>query len=251
MAKTVHRFDVCPKCGQPTKRATAFNGDLSEYWYQCTRCSTYINTYVPQPHQAAVHRDDHKHIGNFGGYGTGKTTTSREEIYKHIFLTPNANILVTAQIAAQYEQTLKREIEADLPRDFVKNFNTQKQYMDLINGARVLYRPLDDPDKLRSLNLTMFVILEASETNPESFTQLKTRLRNLAAAQIKKDKKGNTIYTKSDNGMMVPTIEFNWLKGIIESNPGTGWIRSQLLYVSAAVYRHGDRKSTRLNSSHL
>lgn len=236
---TVHRFDICPRCGQPTQKAIAFNGDESEYWYQCTRCSTYINTYIPQAHQAAVHRDDHKHIGNFGGYGTGKTTTSREEIYKHIFLTPMANILITAQVAAQYEQTIKRELEADIPKDFVRHFNTQKQYMDLVNGARILYRPLDDPDKLRSLNLTMFLILEASETNPESFTQLKTRLRNLAAAKLKTDKNGDIIFVEATNGSSVPIIEFDWLKGIIESNPGTGWIRSQLLYVAAAVYRHG------------
>ena len=215
------------------------NGGLSEFWLKCSRCNTYVNTYIPQPHQRAVHTDYHTFVGNFGGYGTGKTTVSREEIYKHIFLTPNANILVAAQVQAQYEQTIKRELEADIPAAFVKYVNTQKQYIDFINGARVMFRPLDDPDKLRSLNLTMFVILEASETNGDSFQQLKTRLRNMNAAVIEVGADGKPIMEHTDNGTLVPKVKAKWQRGIIESNPGAGWIRSEVLFVSEEVHKHG------------
>lgn len=216
------------------------NGGLSEYWVNCTRCNTYVNTYIPQPHQEAVHNDGHTFIGNFGGYGTGKTTVSRQELIKHVLITPKANALVCSQGMAQYEQTLKRELEADLPAAFVKGVSVQKQYIDLINGARIMFRPLDDPDKLRSLNLSMFIILEASETNEETFTQLKTRLRSKAASVPKLDPEGNIVYEVGNNGVQVPAIKTEWLKGIIESNPGTGWIRTELLYVSSDVHRHGN-----------
>ena len=77
-------FKTCPKCGAATQPTKSFTGGPSEFWLECSNCNTYINTYMPQPHQKAVHRDVHRYIGNFGGYGTGKTTTSREEVLKHI-----------------------------------------------------------------------------------------------------------------------------------------------------------------------
>ena len=160
-------------------------------------------------------------------------------MYKHIFLTPNANVLIAANVATQYEQTIKRDIEADLPKAFVKYVSTQKQYIDLVNGTRIMFRPLDDVDKIRSYNLTMFIIVEASEVNEESFTQLKTRLRNLAATIPRRDEDGEIIYKELSNGLKIPIIETDWLKGIIESNPDSGWIRNEVLYCSDKIYKHG------------
>lgn len=232
-------FTVCPRCGSPTKKCIAYNDSESEFWLECTRCNTYINTYIPQPHQSSVHMDPHTFVGNFGGYGTGKTLTSREELYKHIFTTPNANVLIGANVSSQYEQTIKRDIEADIPKAFVKSVNTQKQFMDLVNGARIMYRPLDDVDKLRSYNLTMFIIVEASEVDPEAFVQLKTRLRNLAASIPERDENGKIIYDTLENGLEVPKIKDVWCKGIIESNPDSGWVRTEVLYVSDDVQTAG------------
>lgn len=220
-------------------KAISYSEVPSEFWLECTKCNTFVNTYIPQPHQLAVHLDPHLYIGNFGAYGTGKTLTSREEIYKHVFITPNANVLICANISAQYEQTIKREIELDMPKAFVKGVSVQKSYMDLINGARIMYRPLDDPDKLRSLNLTMFVIIEASETPGDSFQQLKTRTRNMAAAIQKVDEFGKPVFKKLKHGQLVPIIEKEWRRGIIESNPDSGWIRTDVLYTSEVINRHG------------
>lgn len=235
----MRRFIKCPRCGSELVTAMAMNGGQSKSWKRCTRCNTYVNTYVPQPHQEAVHMDAHTYVGNFGGYGTGKTTTSREELYKHIMITPNANVLICANVQSQYEQTIKREIEEDLPVAFVKDVSVQKQQIDFINGARLIFRPLDDPDKLRSLNLTMFIILEASETDDDTFVQLKTRLRNPAAAHQALDDFGCPKTKVLDNGAEVPVYDRFWCRGIVESNPGPGWIRTDLLYVADAIYKHG------------
>ena len=232
--------NTCPRCGAPLVVTEAISGAPSEFWLECTRCNAYVNTYRPQPHQEAVHRDPHLYVGNFGGYGTGKTLTSRQEIYKHCFLTPNANVLVCANIAAQYEQTIKRDIENDLPKRFLKNMSVQKSYIDLINNARIMFRPLDDVDKLRSLNLSMFVIVEASETDPEAFHQLKTRLRNMHASVPKLDADGNIMTTRLPNGAEVPLIEADWRRGIVESNPDSGWIRNDVLYASQEIHTHGE-----------
>ena len=207
----------CPTCDSPIKPASTISGQPSEFWLACTRCNTLINTYKPQHHQLQVHRDPHLYVMNAGGYGTGKTLTTRQEVYKHIFLTPNANVLIGANITAQYEQTIKRDIESDLPLQLVSKVNVQKSYIDLINGARIMFRPFDDPDKLRSLNLSMFVIIEASETDPDTFHQLKTRLRSHSAF----------------------TDHHDWRKGIIETNPGVGWIRSDVLLNAQSIETYG------------
>lgn len=232
-------FKRCPRCGSPMHTATSYSETPSDFWLECDKCNTFVNTYIPQPHQYSVHKDAHLYIGNFGAYGTGKTLTSREEIYKHIFLTPNANILVCANVSTQYEQTIKREIEQDIPKAFVKNVSVQKSYMDFINGARIMYRPLDDPDKLRSLNLTMFVIVEASEVDGNAFQQLKTRTRNLAATTALLDEDGKVVTTTQENGQDVPVVDKDWRRGIIESNPDSGWIRTDVLYNSSEIIKHG------------
>lgn len=235
-------LDRCPRCGAQWKTTIAMNGGPSEFWKECSNpaCNSYLNTYVPQAHQFAFHRDKHTFVGNFGGYGSGKTLTSREEIYKHIFLTPHGTTLIGANVGSQYEQTIKREIEADLPKAFVKRINTQKSYMDLINDHRVMYRPYDDPDKLRSYNLTSFLIVEASEVKQQSFTQLKTRLRNTAATVPQRDENGEIIYKTLKNGVQVPVIDHIWTKGIIESNPSAGWIKNEVLLVSDEIHKHGE-----------
>lgn len=235
-------LERCPRCGSPWMPTKAINGGPSEFWKECSNpsCNTYLNTYVPQAHQFAFHEDPHTFVGNFGGYGSGKTLTSREEIFKHLFITPNGNTLIGANVASQYEQTIKREMEADLPLAFVRRINTQKAYIDFINGHRIMYRPYDDPEKLRSYNLTSFLIVEASEVKQQSFVQLKTRLRNLAATVPQKDEDGNLVYKVAANGVKIPLLEHNWQKGIIESNPSAGWIKNDVLAVSSDIYKHGD-----------
>lgn len=237
----VRDFTRCPRCGSPTKKAISFSGGESEFWYECTdnQCNTYINTYVPQAHQAKVHTDSHRYLGNFGGYGSGKTTTSREEFYKHMLLTPGGATIIGANVASQYEQTIKRDIENDIPRGLVKGYSTKNQYIDFLNDHRLLFRPFDDPNKLRSYNVTMFIMLEASEIKAEVFTQLKTRLRNLAATIPEVDDKGRPVTKRLDNGSLVPIIKHDWRKGIVESNPDSGWIRNEVLLVSDTIQKHG------------
>lgn len=234
------KFDKCPRCGSKLVPAIAINGGESTNWLTCSRCNTYVNTWIPMEHQDAMLCDAHTFTGSFGGYGTGKTTADMEAVYKHIFITPNANVLIGANVMSQYEQTIKRDMEADLPKAFIKSISTQKQQWDFINGARIMWRPLDDVDKVRSYNLTMFLILEGSEVTPEAWVQLKTRLRNMAASKQAVDENGEPKFELDDRGLPVPVIEAEWRKGIVESNPDSGWIRNDLLYCSDEVVIHGN-----------
>ena len=198
-----------------------------------------MNTYTPQPHQVAFHKDGHKLKGNFGGYGSGKTLTDKQEALKHLLITPKAVLLIGANVTSQYEQTIRLELECDLPMAFVADYDNKYNYVDLINGARIVYRPFDDPDKLRSYNLTMFIMVEGSEIQAEAFHQLKTRLRNLDAAVVARDAAGEVIYETTEDGVEVPVIAHEWAQGIVESNPDVGWIRSDMVLVADQIQKHG------------
>ena len=162
------------------------------------------------------------------------------ELEKHILITPNGTSLVGANVTSQYEQTIKRDFEADFPKAFYTHVSAQKAYSDFKNGHRLMYRPFDDPNKLRSYNLTSWIILEASEVKEESFTQLKTRLRNLAATEPLRDEKGEIVYEETKAGFLTPVIKNDWRRGIIESNPSAGWIKTAVLNCSDVIHKHGE-----------
>jgi len=222
-------------------KAIAINGGDSEFWYECSnnKCNSFYNSYKPQAHQESFHTDPHLIKGNFGGYGSGKTLTSRQQFYKHMFISPGGNTVIGANVTSQYEMTIKRDIEADLPGSFVKYISNQKQYIDFQNGHRVMFRPFDDVNKLRSYNIDMFIILEASEVKPAAFEQLKTRLRNLSATVPKLDSNGVPMFTVAKNGVHIPVLQADWRTGIVESNPDSGWIREEVLLYSDEIHKHG------------
>lgn len=240
-SKVLHRdFSRCPRCGAPTERCVTLSEDISPFWRECTQCNTYINTYIPQAHQSLFHMDPHKFKGNFGGYGSGKTTTTREEFYKHFAITPGGTGLIGANISAQYEQTIKRDIEADLPASLVKDVSVKNSYIEFVNGYRLMFRPFDDPGKLRSLNLDFLAIIEGSEVDDQIFTIGKTRCRNTAATSQKCDDKGRPLFGYTEQGVAIPLIDGDWRTIITESNPDAGWIKTNVLLPSSFIQINGE-----------
>jgi phage terminase large subunit len=238
--RVVRNFSRCPRCGAATESCITISGDVSLFWRECTQCNTYINTYIPQQHQSLFHTDAHKYKGNFGGYGSGKTTTTREEFYKHLAITPNGTGLIGANISAQYEQTIKRDLEADFPQGLVKDISVKNSYIEFVNGYRLMFRPFDDPGKLRSLNLDFLAIVEGSEVDDQIFVIGKTRVRNTAATSQKYDSKGRPLYGYTEQGVAIPIIDGDWRTIITESNPDAGWIKSQVLLPSSHIQINGD-----------
>ena len=238
--RVVRDFSRCPRCGAPTERCTTISEDVSQFWRECTQCNTYINTYILQEHQSIFHRDPHKFKGNFGGYGSGKTTTTREEFYKHFAITPNGTGLIGANISAQYEQTIKRDIEADFPASLVKDISVKNSYIEFVNGYRLMFRPFDDPGKLRSLNLDFLAIVEGSEVDDQIFIIGKTRVRNTAATSQKHDAQGRPLYGYTEQGVAIPIIDGDWRTIITESNPDAGWIKTNVLLPSSFIQINGD-----------
>lgn len=197
---------TCHECGygiyqEPVKG--------QEWHVVCDECRAILMVYEPLPHQAAFHADPHKYKMFAGGYGSGKTTTACMETVDHILETPNGTTLIGAETLPQLEQTAMKEFFEIFPEELIVNYNKQKNYVDTQNGHRVLFRPLDDDQKARSLNLTFFWIEEANGVKFEYFVQLQTRLRNTASS---------------------------FQRGILSTNPDMNWIKTEVLLKADKIY---------------
>lgn len=227
----------CPRCGTKMEPSKTLSGSFSRFWVECPKCNAYHNTFRPQPHQQLFHTDPHRFKGNFGGFGSGKTSTSLQEIYKHIFLTPGGTGLVGAAIYPQIAQTILRDLEEDFPVHLIESRSVQQSYITFINGYRLLFRPFDEPGKLRSLNLDLIVIVEGSEIKPEFFAIAKTRLRNLAATALDKEKPWSP--HPEDPDVMIPNLTADWREMWTESNPDAGWVKTDIVDRSSLILKHG------------
>lgn len=131
-------------------------------------------------------------------YGSAKTSTCAAEFIHTALRTPNGVGLIGAQTIPQLDRTAKLEFKKMLTVELIEKEHVQKNELILKNGYNVLFRPLDDEGKLKSLNLTHWWIEEASEVSVSIFDQLKTRLRNHA--------------TDKHFGIMSTNPEQNWIK---------------------------------------
>jgi hypothetical protein len=184
--------------------------------------------------QQDIHGDSTRYQMVAGGYGSSKTTVLFKDDQKHILLVPKGRTLMGADTLPQLENTAKKDFENDFPIDFVKKYSVQKNQITFHNGHELMYRPMNDEGNLRSLNLTRFHLIEASEIKYDNFVQLQTRLRNTQGIKYLTDEEGNILYQKGQ-----PIIEADVRKGTIESNPDAGWIRDQFLMKSHEIVTYG------------
>ena len=187
----------------------------SVFYGRCDTCLCTLISYKPAPHQVNFHKSKAKYRLNIGGYGSGKTTMDAAEVAVHALSIANGRTLITAQSLQQVKEAVLPELEKFLPPWFFSKppVKTPLPKYTLKNGHEIIIYPSDNEEKIRSLNLTAFWIIEASGVPFSIFTQLQTRLRNSAA--IVKDSMGRE-------------IEHNFM-GLVESNPEEGKINPALL----------------------
>lgn len=224
------------------EKATSISGGESSFWYRCSKdtCPTFINTYIPTPHQAMMHKDPSRQVLAAGGYGSGKTLYNFMDKEKHMLITPSGRTLFGAPTFPQLNSTLKKDFESDFPLEFTKRISKQENEITLINHHELLYRSFDNQHKLRSLNLSSFSILEGSGAPYSVFSQLQNRLRNNAATIVERDKMGDVVFESTKDGSVRPKIIADWRKGVTETNPDPGWPKTEFLERSGTVYMWGE-----------
>ena len=174
-------------------------------------------------------------------HNSGKSRADIEDVIKHILLIPNACVCVAARTYPALESTFIKEFNSMFPSKLVRRKNDQKHEIYLTNGSQVVFRSFDDPTKLKSMNLTMAVIVEASDVSYSAFTMLQSRLRNTAAMIPVLDANGE-IVTEYDAKQHIyrPKYRADARHIDLETNPDSGWVKTKFLLDSHLVEFFGD-----------
>lgn len=244
-------FNKCPRCGGTLIPAKALAGNDSKFWYQCsnTFCGTIVDKFKPYGMQYNFLKDPAKYKGTFGGFGSGKSIAVIKNVIKHCLITPNAYVGIVGFTYKQIKRNFKKDFDEEMPVILMKHesgqktpgFNQGEMIYKLKNGAKIELITADDLGKIRGLNATLVVILEASNVMFKIFDSLKSRLRNDNAMHIKKDEKGRDIYVLDEKtGEMVPDYDLDWMHILLESNPEANWIYREYLLNGSRIQFYGN-----------
>lgn len=115
----------------------------------------------------------------YGGAGSGKSHFVAQKLILKI-LQSKRKLLVIRKVG----NTLKDSVWAmflkllyQMPQ-VIKSVNKSEYTIELINGSIILFKGLDDPEKVKSIEgITDIVIEEATELTEDDFDQLNLRLR--------------------------------------------------------------------------
>ena len=128
------------------------------------------------PIQAAFRRSDATYRAMTGGIGSGKSWVGAYDLIRRA--RPGRLYMVVAPTYPMLRDASLRSflsIARDL--DFVQSFNKSEMSIILGNGAEVLFRSADNPDRLRGPNLTGAWLDEASLMHRDVYDVMIGRLR--------------------------------------------------------------------------
>lgn len=133
-----------------------------------------------------------KYISYVGGIGSGKSVIGCLTVIAAATLKAG-DYLICRQFMPELKTTTYKTFLDMLPKELLVEHRVAESLIKVkaTNGvSNVYFRPLEEPDKFRSMNLNMFYIDEANQVSEEAFILLQGRLRGPA-----------------------------WRKGIVTSNP--------------------------------
>lgn len=128
---------------------------------------------------AALKGRNPKYIRYVGGIGSGKSLIGCITVLSWAVQYPG-DYLIARQFYPELKDTTMQTFLDICPPELIKKREIANNvvYIQGANGvSRILFRPLVEPDKLRSLNLNGFYIDEANQVSEAAFTLLQGRLR--------------------------------------------------------------------------
>jgi PBSX family phage terminase large subunit len=133
--------------------------------------------YNPLPKQREYHESPAKYKCYMGGVGSGKTTALVWEALLNSIEFEDNYGLVGRFTYPELRDTTMFEFFQILPDELVLEFKKTEHKLVLKNGSTIIFRHLEDPDKIKSLNLGFFAVDEMTEIPENVFLMLQSRLR--------------------------------------------------------------------------
>jgi phage terminase large subunit len=240
---------TCPRCHKTLVNALALDGSESAYFKECPSCGTLVNTFRPLPYQADFMSNPARDKMSAGGYGSGKSTCNIQYVIKHLLLIPGASVCVCARTYPAIEPTFLQEFKRTFPEKLKRSYNDNKKLYTFTNGSTLIIRSFDDPTKLKSMNLTLAVIIEASDVPESGFSMFKSRIRNTKAMIPAYDNNGKVItYPDPKNGLPRIKYRVDARHILLETNPASNWVK-KFLEQSKTVAYYGSAKNDNYNMS--
>lgn len=130
--------------------------------------------------QSVLNLNGPKYVAYCGGVGAGKTLIGCITMISLAVMYPG-DYLVCRQFMPELKITTLKTFLELCPKELIAEHRVADGIVRLHSTggkvSNVIFRQLDEPDKLRSLNLNAFYIDEASQTTEAAFTLLQGRLR--------------------------------------------------------------------------
>ena len=139
--------------------------------------------YEPLPKQLEFHSSGAPFKAYVGGVGSGKTKAlCWEAILLSVEFSGNLGLIGRKTYTELRDSTMKQFFE-ECPEEIMmggsieKAFSKSELRLTFVNGSEIIFRSLDEIDKIKSLNLGFFAIDEGTETDEDMFKMLMSRLR--------------------------------------------------------------------------
>ncbi|AUC15421.1 hypothetical protein BTO06_09840 [Tenacibaculum sp. SZ-18] len=122
----------------------------------------------------------------YGGSSSAKSYSVAQAILIIGCLIENSDTLVFRKVSATIDETIYKDFKNiiyDLKLD--RFFNCQAKKIKCVNGSQIVFKGLDDPEKIKGISSFKRVVLEeVSEFDYADFKQIRKRLRGIEGQQI-------------------------------------------------------------------
>lgn len=119
-------------------------------------------SYVPLPKQFLFHKAKQRFRAFVGGIGSGKTIAGVHEVIRYCMKNPGCYGMITAPTYPMLRDATKRTFFEECPDHLIKEYLKGENKVILINDAVILFRSVDDPERLRGPNLAFWFGDEAA-----------------------------------------------------------------------------------------
>lgn len=155
-----------------------------------------------------------------GGWGCGKTTAMMAEGILLGTEYPNNLIVICRNTFGELDRSTRLVFEEICPTELIKKpYSISDHTIHFINGTKILFFPLDDVSKLKSLNAGAILLDEASEVGEEIAINLWSRRGRRAGVPAK-----SQVFLVASN----PTLTNHWLYRWFQGNADPDFFHEKL-----------------------
>jgi hypothetical protein len=133
--------------------------------------------YKPLEWQQKAHQSKINNQFCVGGLGSAKTTYAIRELQACALNNPKGLYLIGRATLPSLRDTTYRSFFQHTEPQLIKSHNKANLVVTLINDAEFIFRPLDDPEKFKSLEISGFFLDEVNEISEDMYQTIRSRVR--------------------------------------------------------------------------